>query len=167
MDRAWHPRVSMHRRSLRLHGYDYTRPGVYFVTICALSHQFGQVRSAEMVLSAVGAIARECWEGIPIHFKHVRLDAYVIMPDHLHGIVIFSDRPDRSAAVGHISPGALGAVVRSFKSAVARQVHALRGSRHAVWQRNYFDRIVRDQADLDTVRRYIRENPARWVRNRH
>jgi putative transposase len=168
MDRAWHPRVSMHRRSMRLPGYDYTRPGAYFVTICALTHLFGRIRGEQMVLSPLGAIARECWEDIPNHFEYVRVDAYVVMPDHLHGILILRDYRNRVPAIGHVGPGSLGAVVRSFKSAVAARVHGVRGTRdHAVWQRNYFDRIIRDKTDLDRVRRYIRENPARWVRNRH
>ena len=168
MDRAWHPRVSMHRRSMRLRGYDYTRPGAYFVTICALTHLFGRIRGEQMVLSPLGAIARACWEDIPNHFEYVRVDAYVVMPDHVHGILILRDYRNRVPAIGHVGPGSLGAVVRSFKSAVAARVHAVRGARdHAVWQRNYFDRIIRDKTDLDQVRRYIRENPARWVRNRH
>ena len=168
MDRAWHPRVSMQRRSMRLPGYDYTRPGAYFVTICALTHLFGRVRGEEMVLSPIGVIARECWEEIPNHFEQVRLDTYVVMPDHVHGILVFRDDPGRTPAVGRVCSGSLGAVVRSFKSAVAARVHAVRGSRdHPVWQRNYFDRIIRDTSDLERVRQYIRENPARWVRNRH
>src|SRR2546428_2377211 len=80
MERPWHPRVSMHRRSLRWRGHDYSSPGAYFVTICASSHLFGRVRTGEMLLSRFGEIARQCWVSIPNHFLHVRIDAFVVMP---------------------------------------------------------------------------------------
>ena len=167
MDGPWHPRVSMHRRSIRLRGHDYSSPGAYFVTICASSHLFGRVRTGEMILSRFGKIALECWMGIPNHSPHVRIDAFVAMPDHVHGIVFLGDFCPRTHAIGRISPGSLGVVVRSFKSAVASRINALRGARvGGIWQRNYFDRIIRSHDDLDRVRRYIRDNPAQWERNR-
>jgi len=167
MERPWHPRVSMHRRSLRLRGHDYSSPGAYFVTICASSHLFGRVRTAEMILSRFGEIARQCWMSIPNHFPHVRIDAFVVMPDHVHGILLLGARYPRTAAIGRIGPGSLGAVVRSFKSAVASRINALRGARvGGIWQRNYFDQVVRNLDDLNRVRRYIRDNPAGWERNR-
>jgi len=120
-----------------------------------------------MVLSPFGDIARECWMSIPKHFPHVRLDAFVVMPDHVHGIVFLGDFCPRTHAIGRISPGSLGVVVRSFKSAVASRINALRGARVGrIWQRNYFDQIIPDRDDLNRVRRYIRDNPARWERNR-
>ncbi len=167
MERPWHPRVSMHRRSLRLRGYDYSRPGAYFVTICAASHVFGRVRAGEMILSRFGEIAREFCTSIPNHFPHVRIDAFVVMPDHVHGILFLGNRYPRTSAIGRISPGSLGTVVRSFKSAVASRINALRGARiGGIWQRNYFDQIISTREELDRVRRYIRDNPARWERNR-
>ncbi len=167
MERPWHPRVSMHRRSLRLRGHDYSSPGAYFVTICASSHLFGRVRTADMILSRFGEIARQCWTSIPNHFPHVRIDAFVVMPDHVHGILLLGARYPRTCAIGRISPGSLDAVVRSFKSAVASRINALRGAGvGGIWQRNYFDQVVRNLDDLNRVRRYIRENPARWQRNR-
>jgi putative transposase len=165
MESGWHPRVTMHRRSIRLRGYDYSRPGAYFVTICATTHLFGRVRSGEMILSRFGDIARECWTHIPDHFLHVRTDAFVVMPDHVHGILLLRDHERRISAVGCIRAGSLGAIVRSFKSVVAARVKQLRGGGvGAIWQRNYFDRIIRTAADLDRVRRYIMNNPARWSR---
>jgi len=167
MEKAWHPRVTMHRRSLRLRGYDYSSPGAYFVTVCASSHLFGRVRAGEMIPNRSGEIARECWTSIPKHFTYVRIDAFVVMPDHVHGILILRDRYPRTHAIGRISPGSLGAVVRSFKSAVASRINSLRGARiGGIWQRNYFDEIICSRDDLDRVRRYIRDNAARWERNR-
>jgi len=167
METPWHPRVSMHRRSLRLRGHDYSSPGAYFVTICASSHLFGRVRSARMMLSRFGEIARLCWMSIPRHFPHVRIDAFVVMPDHMHGILVLGARYPRACAVGRISAGSLGVVVRSFKSAVASRINVLRGAGvGGIWQRNYFDQVVRNVDDLNRVRQYIRDNPARWGRNR-
>ena len=154
MERPWHPRVSMHRRSLRLRGHDYSSPGAYFVTICACSHLFGRVRTAEMILNRFGEIARQCWTSIPSHFPHVRIDAFVVMPDHVHGILLFGARYPRTAAIGRIGPGSLGAVVRSFTSAVASRINALRGARvGGIWQRNYFDQVIRNRDDLNQIGR--------------
>ena len=167
MERPWNPRVSMHRRSIRLRGHDYGGPGVYLVTICATSHLFGRVHAGEMCLSPFGDIARDCWTSIPKHFPHFRTDAFVIMPDHVHGILFIADRSLRRQAVGQVSPGSLGAVVRSFKAAVASRINCLRGARvGGVWQRNYFDQIIRNRRDLNRIRQYIRDNPARWTRKR-
>src|SRR5882762_8208185 len=105
METPWHPRVSMHRRSLRLRGHDYSSPGAYFVTICASSHLFGRVRSGKMMLSQFGEIAREYWTSVPKHFSHVRIDAFVVMPDHVHGILLLGPRHPRTDAIGRISPG--------------------------------------------------------------
>ena len=167
MERPWHPRVSMHRRSIRLRGYDYSRPGAYFITVCANTHLFGRVRAGEMILSGLGEIARDCWTTIPDHFPHVRIDAFVVMPDHIHGILVFGDYASRMPAVGRISAGSLGTIIRSFKSAVASRINLLRDVRFGgIWQRNYFDEIIRTEVDLDRARQYIRDNPARWHRRR-
>ena len=167
MERAWQPRVSMRRRSIRLRGHDYSAPGVYFVTVCANTHLFGRVRAREMILSQFGEIARDCWTSIPSHFPRVRLGAFVVMPDHVHGILMLRDSKTRVSAIGHMRPGSLGTVVRSFKSAAAYRINSLRGTRiGGIWQRNYFDRIIRSRDELRDVRRYIRDNPARWARNR-
>ena len=167
MERPWRPRVSMHRRSIRLRGYDYSRPGAYFITICATTHLFGRVRAGETVQSRFGEIACECWKSIPDHFPHVRIDTFVVMPDHVHGILFLSDDDSRLSAVGRISAGSLGTVVRSFKSVVAARVNQLRGARFGgIWQRNFFDQIIRSDADLARARQYIRDNPGRWDRRR-
>jgi REP element-mobilizing transposase RayT len=167
MDGPWHPRVSMHRRSIRLRGRDYSAPGTYLLTICACSHLFGRVQTGVMILSRFGEIARECWTDLPNHFSHVRLDAFIVMPDHVHGILVVGRRSGRASAIGRIGPGSLGAVVRSFKSAVTARINSERGARPGgIWQRNYFDQIIRSRADLDRVRRYIRDNPVRWDRKR-
>jgi len=120
-----------------------------------------------MILSQFGEIARDCWTSIPNHFPQVRIDAFVVMPDHVHGILVLRDSETRVSAIGRMRPGSLGTVVRSFKSAVACRVNSLRGIRiGGIWQRNYFDQIIRSRDELSHVRWYIRDNPGRWVRNR-
>jgi len=167
MTGSWHPRVTMHRRSIRLPGHDYGSPGAYFVTVCARTHLFGQVRAGSVTLSRYGEITSRCWAEIPNHFPHVRIDVFLVMPDHIHGILFLSRREASAAAVGRISPGSLGVVIRSFKSAVAFRINALRGPRvGGIWQRNYFDQIIQNHDDLERVRAYIQNNPAGWSRNR-
>ncbi len=183
-----------HRRSIRLRGRDYAEPGMYFVTICTAKtgDVFGNVQRGEMILNAYGIIADECWRVIPDHFPWVALDAFVIMPDHMHGIVEilpmracrgvacnapsknvgFNGRgracsaptfPNGNAMPHGPEPHSLGAIIRSFKSAVTHRVNDLQGvSGQQFWQRNYYDRIIRSH-DLDGVRRYIMENPKRWT----
>ncbi len=103
MNGPWHPRVSMHRRSIRLRGRDYSAPGTYLVTICACSHLFGRVQTGEMILTRFGKIAGECWTDLANHFSHVHLDAFVVMPDHVHGILVLRRRSARPSAIGRIA----------------------------------------------------------------
>jgi len=161
-----------HRRSIRLRGYDYTRRGAYFVTICTHGREclFGEVAGAEMRLNAYGRIVAECWEAIPAHFDRVELDAFVAMPNHVHAIVVFttddvlSQRPVAPAGRPKGPPRhSLGAVVGAFKAAASKRINELRGTAGApVWLRNYYEQIVRDEADLARIRAYIERNPARW-----
>jgi putative transposase len=167
MGGSWHPRVSMDRRSIRLRSHDYGGPGAYFVTVCARTHLFGRVQAGEVSLSCWGEISSHCWTELPSHFPHVRIDVFRVMPDHVHGILILLRRESSATAVGRISPGSLGAIIRSFKSAVAFRINALRGVHvGGIWQRNYFDEIIRNHDELERVRSYVRNNPARWNRNR-
>ena len=142
-------------------GYDYGQSGHYFVTIRAADHLFGLVDNRVMKLNAYGRIVRECWSAIPDHSPGVRIDSFIVMPDHIHGILFLDHQ--RPHAVGIIAPGCLGAIVRSFKSAVTARINELRGTASArVWQRNYYEHVVRTSEDLDQIRHYIATNPDRW-----
>ena len=157
------------RRSLRLRGYDYSQAGAYFVTICVQGRAllFGAVRDATMVLSDVGRIAEQEWLRTPLARPNVDLDAFVVMPDHLHAILLIERRADAALAA---QPGALrspsqtvGAIIRGFKAAVTQQIRAARRDPElVVWQRNYHERIIRDEDALNRIRQYIEENPAHW-----
>jgi putative transposase len=165
---GWHRRddslrVSSNRRSIRLEGYDYARPGTYFVTICTkrggpvLSHIVGGC----IRLTDIGHIVRDCWQAIPHHFSHARLDVFVIMSDHVHGIVVLT-RGGQVGAVGRITSGSLGAIIRSVKSATTARINRMLGTPgQQIWQRNYFEHIVRSPAALPRTRWYIVTNPIR------
>jgi putative transposase len=159
----------MHQRhSIRLQHYDYAQDGAYYITLCTSkrAHLFGQIVDGRMQLSALGHVAEQEWLRTPCVRPNVCLDAFVIMPDHVHAIVVILQRADITIAEGFCSPAhTLGAIVRGFKAAVTRQAHALVGTCDMlVWQRNYYEHIVRDEADLNRIRRYIAANPLRWKR---
>ncbi len=171
-----------HRRSIRLPGYDYTQPGAYFVTVCAHEHRplFGQVVEGEVRLSAYGQIVREEWFKTAQVRPYVMLypDEFVVMPNHIHGIIWIVDdvsvtttRRRRVPTVerfGKPVPGSIPTIIRSFKSAVTRRINALQDTPGApVWQRNYYEHIIRTQRALDVIRRYIIENPMRWHLDRY
>ena len=161
------------RRSIRLQNYDYSQAGVYFVTVCTRNKEcsLGEIIDSQVHLNELGRKVRECWLQIPYHFPNVQLDAFVIMPNHVHGIVVINvgaqhavplQRPEL-AAFGKSVPASLPVIVRSFKSAVAKRLNESLGIRgHQLWQRNYYEHIVRKGGDLDKIRRYILENPAKW-----
>ncbi len=121
-----------------------------------------------------GAAAAEYWAAIPAHFPNVELDAFVLMPNHLHGIIVITPVGAQHAAplqseAGHLNvkPGSLGAIVRSFKSATSKAVHALPdGQATQIWQRNYYEHVIRNERELQAIRRYIELNPIRWELDR-
>ena len=165
-----------HRRSIRLPEYDYTLPGAYFVTICTYkrAHLFGQVIDGGMQLSRYGQIAHACWEEIPAHFPHVELDAFVVMPNHIHGIIVVGARhavplqQPQTEQFGKPVPGSVPTIVRSFKSAVTKRINAIRGTPGArVWQRNYWEHVIRHERALNAIRQYILANPIRWHLDRY
>lgn len=162
------------RRSIRLRAYDYTRAGAYFITIVSFQRQclFGKIIDAEMVLSTGGSIAVDEWRATAWIRPDVDLDAFVIMPNHVHGIVIIADMGDRGArpcaptehGFGDIGRYSLGSLVRSYKAAVTRRIRVLdEMPERRVWQRNYYERVIRNERELHAIRRYIEDNPLKWA----
>jgi putative transposase len=174
------------RRSLRLKGYDYTMAGAYFVTICTQDRAclFGDVAAGAMVLNEAGQMVAALWDGIAARFSSVEIDQFVVMPNHLHGILVLPDA-DTSGATTRVAPtigeivgaplgGApvtgvrLGDVVGAFKSlATVGYIDGVKANgwpefRGRLWQRNYYEHIIRDETALNRVRRYVDDNPARW-----
>ena len=155
------------RNSNRLRGWDYTSPGAYFVTIC--THH----RELLFDEQQFHLIANNAWQAIPQHdhAQHVRLDESVVMPDHLHGILILTSRPQQRKSKkrnkSSLQPGSVGAIVGNFKSSVTKQINSWRGTPGSkVWLRGYHDRIIRDEKELNAIRQYIRNNPIRWAEKR-
>lgn len=144
--------MSYGRRSIRKKGYDYSRPGSYFVTICTHKKQplFSSIVNSQAILSPIGNIASKIWAQIPIHFHDVRLDEVVFMPDHMHAIV----------NIGEESNTSLSIIIQNYKSITARKIRAFTKSQvKQVWQRNYFEHIIRNAKSLNLIRLYIELNP--------
>ncbi len=233
------------RRSIRMRGYDYANEGAYFLTICTheRQHLFGRITDGVMAPNALGAIAQRCWDAIPQHMPHVDVGEFVVMPNHVHGIVIIRERhpgrdpvgadhdrpgiptdhdrpdiatdhdrpntppPSGTPNAGNDAPddptantpraqmradpdrplrppadpgarpptpmpivpvGSLGRIVRAFKSAVTRMAYrdGLLPHGTPVWQRNYWDRVIRDDGAYERIAKYIRDNPANWKGDR-
>ncbi len=146
------------RKSPRLKNYDYAQSGYYFVTLIThqREHLFGEIVDGEVRLSDAGTIARASWTDLPVHYPYVVLDAYVVMPNHVHGILELK----ASAENGYGLPE----IVRGFKTYSARRVNLMRETAgFPVWQRSFHDRIIRNDAELNAIRQYILNNPAKWA----
>lgn len=155
-----------HRHSIRLRGYDYATAGAYFVTICTHGHAklFGEICNEQMVQHAAGAMIGDIWEALPkrfvnMSFVNMSIDTYVVMPNHFHTVVLLHQHADAPK---------LGDIIGTFKSLTTRAYReGMRDSgwpafRLRLWQRNYYERIVRSDESLQHIREYIATNPARW-----
>ena len=158
-------------RSIRLKEYDYTQPGAYFVTVCTWTREnlFGEVVDRDVRLNEKGHIVEECWNVIPEHFPQIELEAFVVMPNHIHGIIVINGN-DVVVGATHASPlrkksgptpKSLGAIVGSFKSAAARRIKDKVGET-GIWQRSYYEHVIRDKKEWDLIRKYIEANPDNW-----
>ena len=161
--------------SARLKEWDYSSPWWYYVTINTKNHveYFGRVVNSKMRINEVGKVAENCWLEIPNHFANVELDYFVIMPNHVHGIIIINPEcrdvacnvstEQQNNFMSKISPNknTLSVIVRSFKSAVSKLVHQKLDNNFA-WQQRYYDRIIRNEKELYHIRKYIELNPMKW-----
>jgi putative transposase len=162
------PHHPHHRRSIRVQGYDYTHPGAYFLTLC--THErleiLGAIVDHEMKLSLPGKIAQQELLRLAKRFPHIRLGEFVVMPNHVHAVIFIVDHDNRAPteeAFGQPVHGSIPTIVRSYKSSVTWQVNRLRDApAHPVWQRNYYEHIVRNERDLRRICAYIQTNPERW-----
>ena len=159
------------RRSIRLRDYNYSSAGAYFLTLCAYNREmlFGEMSEGEMTLHCAGRIVADEWRRSAKVRAEIELDEWIVMPNHLHGIVIITGgglgmrRGDRPVAPTGPKPKSIGALIAGFKSATTKRINAMRGTPGSlVWQRGYYDHVVRGEAPLKRIRQYIRENPLRW-----
>jgi REP element-mobilizing transposase RayT len=153
-----------HRRSIRLQGYDYSQPGNYYVTICTENkeHWFGEVIEGDMRRNEFGESVAVCWEWLARQYVYVVLDDWIVMPNHLHGIIVITDRRGGSrTAPTKRKP--LGRLVGAFKTVSPDQFNEKRGTPGGqLWQRDFYDHIIRNEDELNKIREYIRTNPLRW-----
>ena len=209
------------RRSIRLKDYDYSQSGLYFITICTANKYclFGTDSEYSVNLSNIGEKARDCWLEMPSHFNNAKLDEFVVMPNHIHGIIVLTDNEEKRAEniqplqkkstqnkssqnksthnyaiqnspaqddskdnlsdsnrnVGvqyiepstrqnrfqHITPKSIGSIVRSYKAAVTRRCRNDEIC-EIVWQRNFYERVIRSEKELNCLREYITNNPLNW-----
>lgn len=177
-----------HRQSIRLRGYNYSTVGFYFVTICLQGREslLGEIADGVMVLNAAGRMVKNVWAELPVRYPGITVDEHVIMPNHFHGIIVLQS-PDVGAGPracpdftgsrreGHPQGGAptagglsLPDVVHRFKSlTTARYRHGVDNEGWPpfpgkFWQRNYYERIIRNEDELHKIRQYIRDNPIKW-----
>ena len=184
------------RHSTRLRGYDYSQPGAYFITICAQSREnlFGDIFDGEMHLKPQGQIAQGEWARLPTRFETIECGEFVVMPNHVHGILFIVDTGRGAAAniqdenpattqlrpytTNHththnhtpqtnVTPGSIGAILRAYKSSVTRRINRTRFTSGApLWQRNYYERIIRNENELNLIREYILDNPRSWAEDK-
>lgn len=164
------------RQTIRLKGYDYSSNGAYFITICTQNREllFGNIPINKMVFNQMGKIVKSVWESLPKH-HHVELDEFQIMPNHIHGIIIIcwgfarkTPTDQGIARFGHVIPGSLSCVIRSFKSECTKQIRlTMDNNGFFVWQRNYYEHVIRNGIELNKIREYIKNNPQMWDRDRN
>jgi len=145
-----------HRHSIRLKDFDYSFPGAYFVTI--VTHErlnlFGGMENEIVNLNQIGKLVSNEWLRLQKRFLGVEIDEYVIMPNHLHGVIIITASESKQT---------LGSIVGSFKSSTSRLINAMQKTKGIpIWQRNYYEHIIRNEEDLNRIREYIANNPSQW-----
>ena len=177
-----------HRRSIRLKGYDYSQAGAYFITICTHDREclFGKIAGGEMTLNDAGKIANKCWIQIPKHFPNVILYEHIVMPNHVHGIIeLVKNDATNVVVVGvqnfeplqqqqqstepprnefqKIIPRSIGSIIRGYKIGVTKWFrNKSQPQPQPVWQRNYYEHIIRSEQSYQTISDYIINNPAKW-----
>jgi putative transposase len=171
-----------HRRSIRLQGYDYSQAGAYFVTVCTQGREClsGDIVDGKMQVNDAGRMVRDIWHKITEHFPYVDIDECVVMPNHFHGIIVMCNdycRGEVSSPIA-VSPmpkikqggetpplrrPTLGKIGAYFKYQSAKQINQIRNTPgYPVWQRDYYEHIIRNEEELTRIRRYIIDNPAKW-----
>ncbi|MFA5097724.1 MAG: transposase [Candidatus Margulisiibacteriota bacterium] len=180
--------------SARLKGWDYSSKGYYFVTICTGNrrHYFGKIVNGKMALSEMGQIIQDEWQKTGMIRKNVKLDEFVVMPNHIHGILVIEsivvETPRRGVSTNDLprstndlppsannpvfprdnnnwGPNTLGSIINQFKSVSTKRIRAM-GGNNFEWQGRYHDHIIRNQWSLDRIRRYIENNPRNWQNDR-
>lgn len=189
----FHPEIH-HRRSIRLQGYDYTQAGAYFVTVCSQNREclFGKIENAEMRLNAAGNMIESTWNEIPGNYPGIDIAEFIVMPNHIHGIIVIVGATSRGCPP-HVCPetghareqqgqarGPAPTETRLSLPDVVHRFKTLTTKRYAdgvkqwswppfqgrLWQRNYWEHVIRNESDLARIREYIQNNPTQWALDR-
>jgi REP element-mobilizing transposase RayT len=163
------------RKSLRLKDHDYTSEGAYFLTICTFERFciFGEIKSGKMALNDAGNIVQQCWQDIERKYTCTTLDQYIIMPNHIHGIILINKNVGATHWVARNRmngplPGSIGTIIGQFKPKAAKRINALRNTPTTfVWQRNFYEHIIRNDKDLMRIQQYILNNPTNWEKDEY
>ena len=178
-----------HRRSIRLKGYDYSREGLYFITLCCQDrqHLFGTIKNGEMILNKAGEIVKEEWKKTPSIRQNTALHEYAIMPNHFHAIIEIVFSKNRKGDSGKFqSPSqTIGAIIRGFKGASTKRIKEYYFSEDnsartgelqfaptkfaptdKIWQSNYYEHIIRNEKSYHRISKYIKNNPVNWEKDK-
>ena len=182
----YNPKIH-HRRSIRLSGYDYSQEGAYFITICCQDKvcRFGTVENDKMMLNECGLIAANEWIALPNRFINIEVDVFQIMPNHIHGIIIVKDvgatlavaqsfmgetayaGQPQGIAPTQVVHGTIPAIIGAYKSLVSNGCLKIYKSKNKpmgkLWQRNYYEHIIRNEQSYRTISQYVTDNPAKWA----
>jgi len=168
---------SLERKQNRLPGYNYSNPGYYFITICTKNKIpfFGSINDHGMSLNRLGKIVHDCWTIIPNHFTHISMDEFVVMPNHLHGIIAIEPSITKDVGDADLRPQRrvnrskmlIPKIIHGFKSTVTRKIHKQFPTSEFEWQRSYYDHIIRDNNGLEKIRLYIKTNPNDWLNDKN
>lgn len=153
------------RISLRLRDYNYSQPGAYFITLCIQDRKclLGNIVGNAMHLNESGHVISEAWQWLPQQYPYVSLDSFVVMPNHVHGVLVIGN-PEGGSRTAPTKVKPLGGLIAAFKTISAKSVNAQRGMPGAeLWQRNYYEHVIRNETDLQRIREYIQNNPAQWA----
>ncbi len=181
------------RKSIRLKGYDYSQDGAYFVTICVQNKEclFGEIVDGEMYLNEIGKIIQKQWKQLPKRFSNIKLDEFIIMPNHFHGIVVIENKTIKTGQPQGIAPTcfkfqnarvplvgthsqnihSIGNVIGAFKSLTTNEyicrvkLKKIQPFAGRIWQRNYYEHIITNEKSWEKIKNYIIQNPERWKYN--
>jgi putative transposase len=163
------------RKNTRMKKWDYSSAGWYFVTICVKNRAcvFGDVCDQKMILNNWGKLAEQCWREIPIHFPNIKIDQFIVMPNHVHGMVVIEDFmdmagnkyiyfPQKDPTQKNRNMMQLSKVIATFKAAVTRKINKIQSNNYFAWQSSFHDHIIRNEKELERIQNYIYFNAYKW-----
>ena len=158
--------MAYNRKSLRLPNYDYSKGGKYFITVCVKSKVFlfGDIVAGKLCINDIGKVVYEKWLWLEQHYSFIKCDAFIVMPNHIHGIIVMSRGGSRTAPTSHQQRKPVGRVIGAFKTVSTKEINLLMSAPGTqIWQRNFYERIIRNKNELYAVRNYIKSNPSNWA----